>query len=95
MLVCKRKSGQGFEAMDNISGKLYDFDFLYNKDGYSTYRINGQERTVRELDPFYLDEEKRIQAIPVKVIFGLLISIGIDADRDGFEIRRKEIPFKR
>jgi sRNA-binding carbon storage regulator CsrA len=91
MLVLYRKPSQGIEVRNNLTGKLYSFDYLYNKQGKTRYRINGVERTMDEQEPFYLDNNCEVMVIIISI--DNAIRAGIDAPRH-YDIRRKEIPFR-
>lgn len=90
MLILYRKSGEGIEIKNKISGDLFDFDFLYNRSGKTTYRINGELRTIDEREPFYVDDNSEVMTIVIQAEQS--IRIGIDAP-EHFQIRRKEVPF--
>lgn len=91
MLILYRKSSQGIEVMNRVNKETYDFDFLYNRNGKTTYRINGEIKEIGEKEPFYLDNNAEVMVIVIQAENS--IRVGVDAARH-FEIRRKEIPFK-
>lgn len=90
MLMLFRKPGQGIEIKNKHTGKLCDFDFLYNENGLSHYRVNGQSSSMGQDEPFYLDEEKSVMVIIMHSDSS--VRVGIDAPMEWI-IRRKEVEF--
>lgn len=88
MLILFRKSGQGIEVQNNVNREVYDFDFLYNKNGKTSYRINGQSKLIGDREPFYLDPNAEVMVIIIHA--DNAIRVGIDAPRH-WNIRRKEV----
>jgi sRNA-binding carbon storage regulator CsrA len=90
MLVFHRKSGQGAEIKNKVSGRTYSIDYMYLEKNYVHLRINRIE-IKRQLNmPFYLDGDEEVMIVPIQKDSSF--RLGIDAKKSVWNIRRKEVP---
>ena len=90
MLVFHRKSGQGAEIKHKVSGQTYSIDYMYLEGNSVNLRINKLEIKRQLNHPFYLDENEEVMVVPIQR--DASFRLGIDAPKETWNIRRKEVP---
>lgn len=88
MLVFHRKSGQGAEVKNKVSGRVYSIDYMYLEGTHVHLRINGIEFKRKLNMPFYLDDNEEVMVVPIQK--DASFRLGIDANQT-WNIRRKEV----
>lgn len=92
MLVFHRKSGQGAEVKHKGNGRTYSIDYMYLEGDSANLRINKQVFKMKLNKPFYLDEDEEVMVVPIQR--DVSFRLGIDAPKETWNIRRKEVPEK-